>query len=320
MKRFLNIMAVVVVVAMAFPLTAFAQGPTDGRIVFGGSFTLKSGETMNGDLVVLGGSVVLEEGSTLQGALAVLGGNAVVAAEITGDIAIMGGNVSLLNSAVVRGDVISLGGSVQQAEGATVEGSIRSQDGIDVPFRMPFGPVVIPGMPTVQSGWSGWGLVARLLWFSVRTLLMAALAVLIVMFWPKPTERIGGAILRQPLAAGGLGLLTALVVPVVLVVLMITILLIPISLIGAIGLVVAAILGWASVGLEVGKRLANSLNWELAPAAAAGIGTLLLTFVVGGIGQIACIGWIAPFVVISLALGGVLLTRFGSQEYGLVEA
>ncbi|MGA9534026.1 MAG: hypothetical protein WBR18_14995 [Anaerolineales bacterium] len=320
MKRLLSVMAVVVVVAMAFPLTAFAQGTPDGRIVFGGSFTLESGETMSGDLVVLGGSIVLEEGSTLEGSMVVLGGNAVVAAEVTGDISILGGNVNLLNSAIIRGDIISIGGNVQRADGATVEGSIRSEDGIDLPFRMPFGPVVIPSVPAIQTGWSGWAPVVQILWFAIRTLLMAALAVLIVMFWPKPTERIGDAIVRQPLAAGGLGLLTALVVPVVLVVLMITILLIPVSLIGIIGVVVAAILGWVSVGLEVGKRLAKSLNWEMAPAAAAGIGTLLLTFVVGGIGQIPCIGWIAPIVVISLGLGGVLLTRFGSQEYGLVEA
>jgi hypothetical protein len=317
MKRMLSLVAIVIVLSLALPLTAFAQGQQDGRIVFGGTFTLKSGETMNGDLVVLGGSVVLEEGSTLDGGMAVLGGNAVVAAEVTGTISIMGGNVSLLNQAVIHGDVISIGGSVQQAEGATVEGSVRTEEGIDIPFRMPLGPMVIPSVPSVRSGWAP---VVSLLWFSVRTLMMAALAVLIVMFWPAPTERVGQAILRQPLAAGGLGLLTMLVVPVVLVVLLITILLIPVSLIGAIGLVVAAVLGWVAVGLEVGKRLARSLNWEMAPAASAGIGTLLLTFVVAGIGQIDCIGWIVPTVVISLGLGGVLLTRFGSQDYGLVEA
>lgn len=317
MKRVLSLIAIVIVLTLALPVSAFAGGQQDGRIVFGGSFTLKAGETLDGDLIVLGGSVVLEEGSTLNGGMAVLGGNAVVAAEVSGTISILGGNVSLLNPAVIHGDVVSMGGNIQQAPGATVEGRIRSEEGLDLPFRMPVGPVVIPSMGSFGSGW---GPVVRLLWFGVRTLLMAALAVLIVMFWPKPTERVAGALLRQPLAAGGLGLLTLLVVPVVLIVLLITILLIPVSLIGAIGMVAAAVLGWVAVGLEVGKRLAKSLNWEMAPAAAAGIGTLLLTFVVGGIGQIACIGWIAPTVVISLGLGGVLLTRFGSQEYGLVEA
>jgi hypothetical protein len=45
------------------------------------------------------------------------------------------------------------------------------------------------------------------------------------------------------------------------------------------------------------------------------LGTLLLTFVVGGIGMIPCIGWIAPLIVASLGVGGVILTRFGSQAY-----
>jgi hypothetical protein len=272
---------------------------------------------MNGDLIVLGGSVVLEEASSLDGGMLVMGGNAVVAADVTGSISILGGNVSLLRPAVIHGDIISVGGNIQQAEGATVEGRVRTEDGMVFPFSAPVGPIVIPNMPDVRSAWSP---LVSLLWFAVRTLMMAALAVLIVMFWPAPTERVGGAVIRQPVAAGGLGLLTMLVLPVVLLVLMVTILLIPVSLIGVIGAVVAAVLGWVAIGLEVGKRLAKSLNWEMAPAAAAGIGTLLLTFVIGGIGQIPCVGWIAPTIVISLGLGGVLLTRFGSQEYGLVES
>ncbi len=144
---------------------------------------------------------------------------------------------------------------------------------------------------------------------------MAALAVLVVMFWPEPTARAAEAVVGSPVAAGGLGLLTLIVVPAFLLVLLITILLSPVSLLGAILLVAAAAFGWIALGFEVGRRLAEAFNWELHPAAAAGIGTLVFTFVLGGIGQIPCLGFLVVLLGIALGLGGVLLTRFGSRAY-----
>ena len=38
--------------------------PLDGRVVIGQDFTLKSGDTLDGDLVVIGGEVAIENGST----------------------------------------------------------------------------------------------------------------------------------------------------------------------------------------------------------------------------------------------------------------
>jgi hypothetical protein len=203
---------------------------------------------------------------------------------------------------------------VDQAERAVVEGEFVSEDGFEFPFRP---TVITPFVPDVPDFRVSFSPLISIMWFAFRTLLLAALAVLVVMFWPTPTERTADAVISQPLATGGLGLLTFLVAPVILVMLLITILLSPISLLGAVLLVVATIYGWIAIGLAVGNRLAESLKWEMHAAAAAGLGTLLLTFVVGGFGQIPCIGWIAPFIVASLGLGAVILTRFGSQRYAV---
>lgn len=318
MKRLMSLAALVVIVTLALPVTAFAQETQDGRVVLGGSFTLEAGETMDGDLVVLGGNVTLEETSNLEGSLLIMGGSAVVAAHITGDVVVMGGNVDLLNPAHVEGDIVSFGGNVDQAERSIVEGDVITEDGFDFPF----GPRIIPSVPSaprVPSIRANWRPVINLLWFAFRTLMLAALAVLVVMFWPEPTARASEAVVSQPLATGGIGLLTFLVAPIVLIMLLITILLSPISLLGVVLLLVAAVFGWIAVGLEVGERLAKSVKWELHPAAAAGLGTLLLTFVIGGIGMVPCVGWIAPFIVASLGLGGVILTRFGSRRYEVGE-
>ncbi len=56
-------------------------------------------------------------------------------------------------------------------------------------------------------------------------------------------------------------------------------------------------------------------RWSLDPAAAAGVGTFVVSLVANGIGFIPCIGWLAPLFVSAVALGAVLLTRFGKQGY-----
>ncbi len=154
-----------------------------------------------------------------------------------------------------------------------------------------------------------------LLWFGFRTLMLAALAVLVVIFWPEPTLRVARAAVAQPFAAGGLGLLTQIIGIPALILLLITILFSPLSFLGLLLLLIAGVFGWVALGLEVGRRLGHAFNWDMHPAAEAGIGGFLMTLVIGGFGLIPCVGWVAPFVLVCIGLGAVLLTRFGSRDY-----
>jgi hypothetical protein len=117
------------------------------------------------------------------------------------------------------------------------------------------------------------------------------------------------------LISGGLGLLTAVVAPLLLLLIAITIIGIPLSLIGAFLLALAWALGVIVLGTETGKRLADLLKQQWALPVAAGIGTLLLVIVINAIGIIDCIGWIPKVVVGVVGLGAVLLTRFGTRPY-----
>ena len=55
---------------------------------------------------------------------------------------------------------------------------------------------------------------------------------------------------------------------------------------------------------------------DWAPGVYAGLGMFLLALVVDATGQlIPCIGWIFPTLVAIVGIGGLLLTRFGSQPY-----
>jgi hypothetical protein len=136
------------------------------------------------------------------------------------------------------------------------------------------------------------------------------------MFLPRPTERVARTIVEQPVTAGGVGLLTIIVAPLMLVGMAITLILIPVSLLGVVVLVVAWFFGHIAIGYEVGRRLGIALNQDWPLAVAAGIGTFLVTLISSGIDQLVfCIGWMVPFLVGVLGLGGVILTRFGAQAY-----
>lgn len=294
-----------------------AQGPnpdSGGRVIFGSNFTLKSGETFNGDLVVFGGNVIVEENADLNGNLVVFGGTAKSNGQVKGDVVIIGGQVSLDAKAHVTGDVVTVGGQLQQAEGATIDGNIVNN--IQPNIQIPDGKIppsdVQPNVPTPSVNfnfdpfWSATGVL-------IRAVAVALLAMLVVMFLQPQLNRVGQAITDQPLMSGGIGLLTVLVAPIALVILTITIILIPVAFVGILLLVFAWLFGIIALGQEVGERFTRSINQTWAPVLTTGFGTFLLMLVGGAIGEIPCVGWLAPVALGLLGIGAVAVTWFGSR-------
>ena len=317
MKRIV-LASLVLILAFALPTTAFAGGLYDSRVVFGGSFTLGSGEILHGDLAVFGGAAVLHKGSAVEGTVALIGGNLDANGEIDGDLVVVGGNATLGASAVVRGDVWEIGGNVSRGT-ARIEGDYYEGEGLDIPYN--FDDFNFDFTRTFRGFPGSWiSLQTRVIAYLFQSFMLAALAVLVLIFWPNPTGRVASTVIGQPLATGGIGLLTIVVAPILFLLLMITICLIPVSIIGIIILVVAVVFGWIALGLEVGKRLAIALNQEYQPVVMAGLGTLVLSLVVNGINFIPCVGWLAPFLVGAVGLGGVILSRFGTQTYMITAA
>jgi len=316
MKRVLLVVCVVFVGVLALPLSASAAGSEDGKVVFGGSFTLETGETLDGDLAVLGGVVVLMEGSTVEGDVALIGGTLTINGEIEGAVTIVGGAATLGETAVVRGDLLTFGAAVSKAEGARIEGEQISGAVLDGPFRWEL-PRMVQVVRMPWSVWDTWPLSSA--WFVLRALVLAGLAALVLLLAPQATARTARALIQSPVNCGALGLLTGAAAPVFIVLLAITICLIPFSLAAAGILVIAVVFGWIAVSLELGTRLAAAMKWQAQPPLAAGLGSLTLSLVSGAIGLIPCLGWVvSPLIVASagaLGLGAVITTRFGSREY-----
>jgi hypothetical protein len=305
---------------------SFPQQDIEGdKLVLGGTFTLARGETLDGNLFIVGGTARLEKDSVVEKNVMVMGGTLSVEGIIEGDVNLVGGLVTLVEGSVVGGDVNALGGNLLRDEGARVDGKVNT----DIPGMFPF---VLPGRIQIPN-WGEWSLiqpgdlrVPRFdialnpfwdgIWLLFRSFLWAAMAVLVVLFLPKYSERASEAAFSQPLIAGGLGCLTVLVVPLILVLLAITICGIPVSVIGVILLSIAWAYGVIVIGMEVGKRLAQLVKQDWATPVSACVGTFFLTLVVNSIGALLpCIGWLAPGIVGVVGLGAVVLTRFGTQNY-----
>ena len=316
MKRWMLLLPLALSLALLAPLAlarpAHAGNCTDDHRVMGQNYTLGAGEKLDSNLIVLGGNATIAAGATLNCTLVVMGGNVDVAGSVQEDMVVIGGNVQLRDTAVIGGQLVTFGGVIDRADGAQViggesQGFGGNRDGQGgIPFIGASAPILAPVFELYQS-------VVHAVFTSIG---LGLLALLVVLFWPEQTARVGAAITSAPGATGGLGLLTAVAVPMLMLLAAITICLIPLSFVGMVIFTAALVYGWIALGLLVGVRLAGALRLvNLSPAIMAALGTGLLSLVISAISWVPCIGWVAPVVLAAVGLGAVTLTRFGTQAY-----
>ncbi|GAB4458795.1 MAG: hypothetical protein Kow0070_12960 [Anaerolineales bacterium] len=290
---------------------AQGPGPGSGRVLFGTNVTIQSGEPFEGDLVLFGGNVTVEKDAELHGDLVVIGGNIVSEGAVTGDVVVVGGQVKLEAAAVVGGDVVLVGGQLQREEGARIEGDLINNTApqIDIPNGKvpPPSEPNVPSLPTVINvDFNPFFAFGRVL---VGSLLMGFLGMLAVLFFQERLDKVSYAAVTQPLMAGGVGLLSVLVGAALFL-----------TIIPLVALVFAWLFGMVAIGREIGERLARAMRQDWAAVLNAGVGTFLLMFVVGSVqtlGEfswvVGCFTWIIPAVIGLLAIGSVVMTRFGAQ-------
>ncbi len=314
MKRSVYLFLIILVlVSLALPSsTALAKDLRAGKVVFGGSYRLESGQTLNGDLVIFGAAVTLEQDSVVNGSVILFGANLEANGDIKSDVVGLGGLITLSDSATVEGDCLLLGAHMDQANGAQVEGDVT--DITKAPFS-----VTLPGEVKIPRSNINIFPDVNFVWIVLKIFLWAALATLVALFAPRATGRVAQASIQQPLVAAGLGLLTVVLAIPVALVLIITIILSPLGLFTLLLLGLCWAFGMISIGMEIGKRFATLVKREWADPVSAALGTFFLMLVLNGTNEvIPCIGWMFPAVVGVIGLGAVLMTRFGTQTYPLV--
>ena len=317
MRFFLRwlLLSVIVLLILALPSKTLAVPTERGlgdEIIFGESFTLQEGETLNGDLLSFGGNITLEEGSVVSGDIVMFGGSLDASGEIGGGINAFGSIVSLLRSANIDDDVVMIGTNFHREDGSRIGGQVITGTSFQTISNLPF--TFMPHLPVVRNlgPWIAWDW----LWFLFRMFLWALLGLLLAMFFLKPLEHTASTVLSQPILSWGVGTLTLIVLPVILLFLAVTIILIPVTLVGFLALVVTCFFGWVAIGFEVGRNLNHQLNQQWTPVVATSIGTFVVSLVAFGIAKLVpCIGWLVPIVIFPVGFGALMLTRFGTRAY-----
>jgi hypothetical protein len=296
---------------------AQAKGLADGPI-FGENYTLKSGETLNEDLVVFGGSVSIEKDAKVNGSVVLFGGSLTMNGEVSKDVVVMGGAVKLGANAHIHGNLIPLGAPIDRDANAKVDGDV-----ITPPTRpnLSTAPSVpsTPNMPNIVLSYlDRFFNVLGILGLSI---VLALLAMLIALFIPlQQMRRVSDGIVTQPLVSFGMGLLTLIMLIVVVVALgLFSLFLITLFVTGPLLIVVFALftvgiaLGWLALGTEVGFRIAQMFKGEWPLPLAAGLGVFILNLVA----SIPCFGGLFLGLVGLAGLGAVFMTRFGTRAAAL---
>lgn len=306
------VVALVVLIVCTF---ALAQGVTAQQgvgaapgVVIGGSFALRSGQTVRGDLTAVGASVVIETGATLDGTLTAVGGSTVVDGLVTGSVHAYGGALALGANALVRGDVSTSYAAFDPAPGSAVEGGVEAGSEPPVHFSLPANIQVPAGLAAravvTRSPADG----------VVRSIALGLVAAVVMAAVPLRLGRVRDTILRIPARAGLDGFVTFIVAVVVLVLVAVTIIGIPLAVFGGMLLYATILFGWIAFGDAVGSYLASSFKQSWTAPMRAGVGAFSLSLALLILGAIPVLGGLLGFVLGLVALGAVRMTRFGGRE------
>ncbi len=302
----------------AFPVQAQTIGVRPG-IYFDSVLVIRSGETVEGDLLLFNSILTIEKAGALKGYLLMFNSRLDMreGALLSGDLLAFDSTLRL--DGEIAGDLLAFGGALWKGDPARIDGELLTQG--TLLLKTP--PLFSEASPLSSSfsPFSLWGLLPslhqmRLLflpWLRVLgiAILLALLALTVTLFLEYPLQRTARLIVLQPILSGGLGLLTLLVAPLLILVLIITLVFIPLALLLIMALLLSLLFGWISLGLEFGERLLRLFALRCSLPWTAALGTFLLTLFTAAMGELPCIGWLVGFTAALLGLGATLLMAFG---------
>ena len=253
------------------------------------------------NIVKIGSNVTIEEGTKVRNVLAI-GGQITVDGVVENHVVSIGGSIVLTRTAVVGGSIFSLGGIIVRGRGAEVYGTLTEINTDDISEAI---------TKALSEEWEGWSWIFAIVSLSIflGVLLVTVLTVFLI---PKPVRLISSAIKEKPFKVTAWGLTgLVLIVPlaVLLAVSVIGIVLIPLEM--AIVLF-AVLLGFIAVSQLVGRRLFTVLKRHDQSLMRETIWGLLILWLIG---WIPYVGWMVKMCAIVIGLGGVLLTRFGTNPH-----
>jgi len=267
--------------------------------IFGGDYTIPANETRQGNVTVYGGSVDVQ--GTISHDLRVFGGDVTIEGRVGHDVQIFGGSVHLGAQADVGHDVTVIGGSLDRDPGARV-----GHDVIQGGFSTDLVSGMLPSLPQLPS-LTGIDTPLRI-GLSAGFVL---LALLLQLLFPRQIATARDALDERPFTTLGLGCLTSVAGVLLAALLAVTVILVPLSLAIGVAMTAAWVLGVAGLIVLLGERLAAMLHLHINPVPTLLIGGALVAVLV----NVPYLGIVFALLIGSMALGAVVLTRFGTRPH-----
>jgi hypothetical protein len=310
----LLILCLSIIITFSSTADVVAAPLDDDRTILGSTYTLESGNILDGNLNVIGGLVTIQQDAVVRGNIYVLGGLVNLDGLLNGNLIIFGGTVNLGETAVIDGDLISPASYVNKDAQAVIKGS--QTEGL----HLPWGTFVSPQIPQItpyrQMPYQIMPVFSQLASGTAVGLLITALGALLLLLMPKSVERMTLALTAHPLHVLGYGALTAAVMLIGGIILTVTICLIPIVILAGLSVGLAALAGWLTLGYALGKQMESNIfktTWH--PVLTAVLGNLVLYLFASALDLIPCIGGFLVFVASLFGLGVVVVTLFGTRDY-----
>lgn len=276
-------------------------------------------EHVVGNVATVGDDI--EVAGVVEGDVTSWSGTIIISGQVQGDVVSYGGRVLIRATARVSGHVMALSGGLVRDDGALIAGQvIGSADGVGA-LASVFD--LFSTTPFVSNGVDG---VGRLLVGGAFGVVVFAFCLLCLVFWPRRLFMAGVVLMRLPLRACVLGLLTTgllgLIMPPVVILLAATLIGFPLLPVLLVVVHIPYISGFAVLARWLGTWLmrgGDGDGWGLVgqrtgrvldPAVVASAAFLVSVLLVGGLFA-PLWGAVLFYVVASPGLGAVVLSRGG---------
>jgi|GEM_PF-2312743 len=276
------------------------------------------------DKVRLGKDIHIARYELINGDVVAVGGGVTVEGKVAGDVVAVFGDVRLENTAVVNGEAISVFGQLVEKPGSHVRGQTVSVGPQVICERLWEDECLPPFM--LKRGW--------LSLFSLAMMgILVVVALLVSLIFRESIGRVNTAIRGDILKSWLYGLLAEIILFVVSLILVITIVGIPLVILLWLLVGLACLWAFAGISLRVGEAVSGDSAGSRSRSGHVFIGAVIVLLVpaiarilsiIGGVFWgpalgIRVLGSLVAWFALTTGLGAVVMTRFGTREYGRKE-